>query len=286
MTHGNRLRSEKIASFFIRCSVGVFIVFFLSILIAVAIKGLPAFSFDIIFRLPESGFYLGKEGGVLNAIVGSLMVAGGATLLAALIAVPLVLYINIYLARGSRIAAAVRFALDVLWGIPSIVYGAAGVAVMLLFSLRGSLLAAILVVAVIEIPILARAVDEVVRMVPRELEEAALSLGAGHRTVAYGVAAREALPGIITALLLAFGRGIGDAAAVLLVAGFQDGIPASLFEPVATLPLSIFYLVNTPFPEVRARGYAASLVLIVIIIVISLLSRLLAGRFSRFRVDR
>jgi phosphate transport system permease protein len=173
-----------------------------------------------------------------------------------------------------------------LWGIPSIVYGAAGIMVMFAVSLRGSLLAAVLVVAAIEIPILGRTVDEVVRMVPREMEEAALALGAGYRAVAGRVVAREALPGIVTGILLAFGRGIGDAAAVLLVAGFQDGIPASLSEPVATLPLAVFFMVNTPFPEVRARGYAAGLVLIFIILVVSCLSRMVSARLEGYRVVR
>jgi phosphate transport system permease protein len=165
------------------------------------------------------------------------------------------------------------------------VYGACGVAVMLVIGLRGSLLAAVLIVALIEIPILSRACDEVVRLVPRELEEAVLSLGAGHRTLAFRVVMREVLSGLVTAGLLAFGRGIGDAAAVLLVAGFQDGIPGSLLEPVATLPLTIFFLVNTPLPEVRARGYAAGLVLILIIVLISAVTRWVGKKYSRYRID-
>jgi phosphate transport system permease protein len=221
---------------------------------------------------------------VLNAIVGSLMLAGSATLVALVISLPLVLFINIYLPQGSRIALLVRFSLDVLWGIPSIVYGACGLGVMLIFSMRGSLFAAIIVVALIEIPILSRTIDEVIGMVPRELGETSFSLGASPHEVSFRVVVREILPGIITATLLAFGRGIGDAAAVMLVAGFQDGIPGSLFEPVATLPLAIFYLVNTALPEVQSRGYAASIVLVVIILAVSIASRLLGKRFGKFRI--
>jgi phosphate transport system permease protein len=280
-----RILKEKIAVSLMVGGVAIFFFVIGSILVSIFVKGLPALSLDLVFKLPESGFYLGRGGGVLNAIVGSLLVALGATGLALAVSLPLVLFINLYLPRGARLAQAARFSLDVLWGIPSIVYGACGVAVMLAVGLRGSLLAAMIVVALIEIPILARACDEVVRLVPRELEEATLALGAGHRVLAFRVVVREVFPGIVTAALLAFGRGIGDAAAVLLVAGFQDGIPGSLLEPVATLPLAIFFLVNTPIAEVRARGYAAGLVLVLIIVIVSVLSRLWGKRFSRYRID-
>ncbi len=282
---GRHLRGT-LALWLMRLAVALFSGLLLSIIIAILVRGAGGLSPDLVTRLPESGFYLGRGGGVLNAIVGSLLVAGGATLVAVVLSLPLVLFINIYLARRSRPAAWVRFSLDVLWGIPSIVYGAAGVAVMLLVGLRGSLLAAVAVVAVIEVPILARTADEVVRLVPRELEEAALSLGADRRTVAWRVVAREALPGIVTAILLAFGRGIGDAAAVMLVSGYQDGLPVRLTDPVATLPLAVFSLVNMPQAAVRARGYAASLVLVALVLVFSLLARLLSGRLARYQINR
>ena len=96
------------------------------ILATVIAKGLPAMSLDMITQTPKGGFYLGKEGGILNAIVGSLYLATGATLLAILISLPVVLYLNVYVPKGSYIAAFTRFSFDVLWGVPSIVYGAFG----------------------------------------------------------------------------------------------------------------------------------------------------------------
>jgi phosphate transport system permease protein len=100
------------------------------------------------------------------------------------------------------------------------------------------------------------------------------------------VVVREILPGIVTALLLAFGRGIGDAAAVLLVAGFQDGIPQSLLDPVATLPLAIFFQISSPLAEVQARGYASSLILMIIILLVSFVSRVLSRRSGKWRSER
>jgi phosphate transport system permease protein len=85
----------------------------------------------------------------------------------------------------------------------------------------------------------------------------------------------------VTAILLAFGRGIGDAASVILTAGFTDALPTSLLRPAATLPLAVFFQLGTPIPEVRERAYASALILTLLILLISLLSRLLARKFTR-----
>lgn len=89
------------------------------------------------------------------------------------------------------------------------------------------------------------------------------------------------MPGIMTAVLIAFGRGIGDAASVIFTAGFSDAVPTSLLRPAATLPLAIFFQLGTPFPEVQQRAYASALILTVMILAISVLSRVLSGGFTR-----
>lgn len=244
-------------------------------------KGLPAMNLSMITQTPKGGYYLGREGGILNAIVGSLYLASGATVLAILFSLPVVLYINVYAQKRSRLASLTRFSLDVLWGIPSIVYGAFGFIIMIFFGLRSSLLAGILAVGLLEFPIMSRAADEVIRMVPNELLEASYSLGATRLETALKVVVRQCLPGLLTAVLIAFGRGIGDAASVLFTAGFTDRIPTSLFQPAATLPLAIFFQLGTPFPEVQQRAYASAAILTVLILVISLLARGLGKRYTR-----
>jgi len=244
-------------------------------------KGLPAMNLSMITQTPKGGYYLGREGGILNAIVGSLYLASGATVLAILFSLPVVLYINVYALKHSRLASLTRFSLDVLWGVPSIVYGAFGFIIMIFFGLRASLLAGILAVGLLEFPIMSRAADEVIRMVPRELLEASYSLGATRLETALKVVIRQCLPGLLTAVLIAFGRGIGDAASVLFTAGFTDRIPTSLFQPAATLPLAIFFQLGTPFPEVQQRAYASAAILTVLILVISLLARGLGKRYTR-----
>lgn len=254
-----------------------------SILWTVLMRGLPALTWDMISQSPKGGFYMGKEGGVLNAIIGSLYLAGGGTLLALIFSLPIAIYLETYLG-DSEWGRYVRLSLDVLWGIPTIVYGAFGFTLMLALGLRASLLAGIIVLALVELPIMVRAMDEVIRRMPVDLEQAALALGSTRLEVALRVVTRQMLPGITTAILLAFGRGIGDAASVLFTAGYTDRIVTSLMRPTASLPLAVFFQLGTPYPEVQQRGYASALILTIIVLIISLGSRWISSRLNRYTV--
>jgi phosphate transport system permease protein len=123
--------------------------------------------------------------------------------------------------------------------------------------------------------------DEVLKMVPFELKEASYALGSTRLETALKVIVRQAFPGILTAILVAFGRGISDAASVLFTASFTDSLPSSLLKPVATLPLAIFFQLATPFPEVQQRGYASAFVLTVIVLLISVISRIISRKFTK-----
>jgi len=242
-------------------------------------RGIGGMSWDMITKPPEGSFYLGGGGGVLNAILGSVVLALGATALAAVIAVPVVLYIHTY-AGKSRLAGRLRLALDVMWGIPSIVYGAFGFSLMLLVGLRASLLAGIVTVAFVALPILARTFDEVLMLAPKELRESTLALGTT-RFELVGMLLRQSLPGLLTAVLLAFGRAIGDGASVMFTAGYTDRLPQGLMEPVATLPLAIFFQLSAPFQSVQERAYASALILTAIILGISVLAQYTSRKLGR-----
>jgi phosphate transport system permease protein len=125
--------------------------------------------------------------------------------------------------------------------------------------------------------------DEVLRMVPHDLAEATRALGTT-RLELVGVLLRQTIPGLVTAVLLAFGRGIGDAASVLFTAGYTDNMPQSLLRPVASLPLAVFFQLSTPFPEVQERAYASALVLMVLVLIISLLARLCLKKLGKYVV--
>jgi phosphate transport system permease protein len=257
------------------------------ILLTILVKGLPYLSLDMITKTPQGGYYLGKGGGILNAIVGSLYLAGGATFLAILFSLPVALYLNVYARPDSKTVSFCRFAFDVLCGVPSIVYGAFGFTIMIFIGLRASLLGGIIAIALLILPMLIRSMDEVIRLVPRELLESSYALGANRLETAIKVVTRQAFPGILTAVLLAFGRGIGDAAAVIFTAGFTDAIPdimhpaATLLRPAATLPLAIFFQLGVNIPEVQGRAYASALILTILILVISLAARLLSKKLTR-----
>jgi phosphate transport system permease protein len=253
----------------------------LLIVVAVAAKGLPALSLAMLTQAPRGGYYLGKEGGILNAITGSLALAGGATAVSFFAGLGVALYLGLFVPQGSRPAQWIRLALDVLWGVPSIVYGAFGFALLLLFKVRASLLGGIIALALLQLPIVVRGIDEVISAVPRGLKGASYALGATRLETALRVVVRQAAPGIVTVLLLAFGRGIGDAASVLFTAGYTDRLPSSLLRPVASLPLAVFFQLGTPLPEVQQRAYAAALVLLIIVLAISLLARLLARMLDK-----
>jgi phosphate transport system permease protein len=250
------------------------------ILGTVLVKGLPALNLAMLTQVPKGGYYLGKEGGILNAIAGSLALAAGATALSFFLSLGVALYLQLFVRQTSRFAHLIRLALDVLWGVPSIVYGAFGFTLLLMLKMRASLLGGIIALALLELPAMVRGIEEMLSMAPFGLKEASYALGATRLETSLRVLLRQAAPGIVTVLLLAFGRGIGDAASVLFTAGYTDRMPSSLLRPVASLPLAVFFQLGTPLPEVQQRAYAAALVLVVIILIISLLTRLLVRRLS------
>lgn len=253
------------------------------IFVAVIKRGVPVLSWDMISKTPGGGFYIGKEGGLLNAIVGSFYIVVGSIILGLCLSLPIVLYINLYLPEKSRLAQFTRLSFDVLFGIPSIVYGAFGFTLMVYLGMRSSLLAGIVTVTILIVPILIRSIDEVVRRMPKEIKDAAFSLGATRAEV-IRIVIRQAAPGIITAILLAVGRGIGDAASVLFTAGYTDSIPTSLQQPVATLPLAIFFELGSPIAEVQDRAYAAALILTFFVLVLSLAGRYFSRKFSKNKI--
>lgn len=278
-----RKLEEKIFKALMIAATLAIVVSLFMILVGILKRGLPVMSWDMISQIPGGGFYIGKDGGLLNAMVGSLYIVIGSIVLGLSFSLPIVLYINLYLPENSKLAQFTRLSFDVLFGIPSIVYGAFGFTLMVYLGIRTSLLAGILTVTILIIPILIRSIDEVIRRVPKEMKDAALSLGAT-RSEMIRVILRQVAPGIVTAILLSVGRGIGDAASVLFTAGYTDSIPTSLAQPVATLPLAIFFQLSSPIAEVQDRAYAAALILTVIVLILSIGGRFYSRKFSKNKI--
>lgn len=261
-------------------SVSTVLILLIGILFVITYRGASSLNLSMLVQTPKGGYYLGREGGIANAIVGSLYLSLGATLLSFLFGLPIAFALQKEY-TGRHLAHITRLALDILWGTPSIVYGAFGFIVMVYFGLTASLLGGIIALTLLMLPIMTRSIEEVIRMIPLELKETSYSLGSTRIETALKVIFKQALPGITTGILLAFGRGIGDAASVLFTAGYTDHLPRSLTDPVASLPLAVFFQVATPIPEVQGRAYASALVLLLIVLFVSISSRLLSRRFSR-----
>ncbi len=277
----DRLREERLFKALMLSSLTLVVGSLFAVVAVVVFNGAPALTPSMLTQTPKGGYYLGKEGGILNAIIGSLYLAFGSVLLALIISLPVALSLQKDYIKRTKVAYYIRLSLDVLWGTPSIVYGAFGFTVMLYLGMRASLLGGIIVLTLLQLPIMIRAIDETAKLVPAELKETSYALGTTRFETTFKVVIIQVLPGIATAVLLAFGRSIGDAASILFTAGYTDNIPGSLLDPVASLPLAVFFQLGTPFPEVQQRAYASALILLVIVLVVSITSRALGQRFSK-----
>lgn len=273
---------EKLMKVLMLLAVAVVLAAVLSIVWTICVRGIPALSADMVFKTPGKDWNTQADGGFLNAIAGSFWIVLPSTLIATCISIPVVFYITMYKRRSSALSYAARLAYDVLYGIPSIVYGAFAFMVMVMIGMRVSVLGGILVTTLLMVPMMVRSGDEIARGVPDDMVDASYSLGAT-KWETLKVVLRQVLPGMISAILLAVGRAIGDAAAVMFTAGFSDRTATSLSDPTATLPLAVFNWITMPdpFPD---RAYAAAFVLTVIVLVLSLGSRWIAHVLTRHKL--
>lgn len=279
----SRLRKEQIAKIIMQLS-GISITGVLFLIVGLILyKGLPHLTWEMISQSPKGGFYIGKGGGILNAILGSLYLAGASTLLASLIGIPIAIYLNIYQKQNTALANLSKLIFDILFGIPSIVYGAFAFSIMVWLGIRASLIGGIITITLLTIPIVVRTIDELLRTTPLDLKTSTTALGATRWETAK-VLLKYIKPGIFTAILLAFGRAIGDVAGVLLTTGFSDNLPKYLDEPAATLPLAIFFQLSSPIPEVQGRAYASALILTFIILLIVICTHILASKQKKHKL--
>jgi phosphate transport system permease protein len=271
-----RILEEKLFKFLMVFSLFIVLGSLFIIFGLVIFNGASSINLEMITQTPKEGEVLG--GGILNAIVGSIYLAFPATGFAFLIGMMIALYLQRDF-TPSWFSNFIRFTLDVLWGIPSIIYGIFCLMIMIYLGVGSSLLAGIVALTLLEIPIITRSMDESIKMVPAGLKEGAYSLGSTKFETAFKVLRKQAFPGILAGVLLGLGRGIGDAASILFTSGFSNRIPTSLLDSTAALPTTIFNLYSLPSGQPKA--YAAAFILLVIVLVISISSRLLTRRFKK-----
>lgn len=270
---------ETIVKMLMWGSVLLVLAFVMSIICTIFVKGVGSISWEMVTSVPGMNWNTTDDGGFLNAIIGSVAVVAPATLIALCVSIPVVFYMNLYKRRSNWLSYAARLVYDVLYGIPSIVYGAFAFMIMVMVGMRASVLGGIIVSTLLIIPMFIRSGDEISRSVPDDMIDAAYSLGAT-KWETLKVVVRQVLPGMATATLLAVGKAIGDAAAVMFTAGFSDSVATSLSSPTATLPLAIFNWITMPDPF-PGRAYAAALVLTIIVLLLSLGGRWITNHFTK-----
>ena len=237
----------------------------------VILKGLPAWNVDFFTHstTPEGV----PGGGAWNAIVGTVVI----TVIGTAVAVPVGLLCGLFLAESQgRAASALRFTADVMTGIPSITVGIFGyIAIVRNYHYSG--LAGSFAVGFIMLPVIIRAGETAFRGVPRSLNEAAMALGARRATIARKVVVPTALPGVITGVLLAVARGLGETAPLLLTIFGNQYLEWNPTNPMAALPTLIYSYSGQPYADLVQIAWGAALLLVVVVLVLSIGSRLLAA---------
>jgi len=237
----------------------------------IAVRGFSALNLDFFTQLPKP---IGEPGsGIGNAIVGTLILIG----LACLFGLPIGIFSGIYLAEfgTGRFGTALRFLTDVLTGVPSIVTGIFAYTLIVLPMRRFSAIAGGVALAVIMIPVVTRVTEEMMRLVPRSLREAALALGAPQWRAITGVVVRSAIGGIATGVMLAIARIAGETAPLLFTALGNRFWPRSLDEPIASMTVQIFNYATGPYEEWHRQAWAGTFVLVTMILIINVAVRLL-----------
>ncbi len=239
------------------------------ILFHIGKAGAASLSLDFFTRMPQPVGEAG--GGMANAITGTLILIG----IAAAIGVPIGIGAGLYLAehRRSPLANTVRFLSDVLNGIPSIVMGIFAWQLLVRPVGHFSAMAGGIALGAMIIPLVTRTTEEMIRLVPNALREAALALGYQRWRTSLGVILRTAMPGIVTGALVAIARVAGETAPLLFTAFGNQFWSTALRQPIAALPLQIFTYAISPYDEWHSLAWAGALVLIGIVLIISIAAR-------------
>lgn len=240
----------------------------------------PSQGFAFLWTFPG----VGLEGGIRNALVGTVELIT----LASLVGIPLSVLGAVYITEYTQpgvVRNIVEFASDVLAGIPSIVFGAFGFAFIVDFLHLGmGILAGSLTLAFMMIPTILRTTQEAMKAVPMSLREASLALGATKWSTTWNVTIRSAFPGIITGVLLAVGRVMGETAPLIFTAGNSLGVPTELQGSgswVASLPYTIWAYISDPREYLQVKAYGAALTLLVMVLVVDIIANIISRKVTR-----
>lgn len=251
-----------------------------AMILSIVSEGLPKFSWEVFTSLPAAIGEENQPNGFANAIVGTLTMVG----LAALVSVPFGVMTGIFLsefAAGSKIANTIRFMTVLLSSVPSVIVGVFAYAVLVITTKQFSAIAGGFALAVIMLPIVSLTTEEALKLVPVPYRMGSAALGGTKFQTTFKIILPAALSGITTGVLLAVARAAGETAPLMFTALFSQFWQEGLMSPTPSLPVLIYQYASSPFPEQNAIAWTASLVLLLLVLVISLLSRL----FTRNRLQ-
>jgi phosphate transport system permease protein len=245
-----------------------------SVLVYVAAKGLAGLDLDFFRHLPRPVGEAG--GGMKNAVVGTLYLVA----LACAVGIPLGVMAGVYLSEfgDTRLGRVVRFSADVLSGVPSITVGIFVYTLVVLSMRRFSALAGGLALAILMLPTVTRTTEELLRLVPGTLREAALALGVPKWRTILRVVLPTAAPGIATGVMLAVARVAGETAPLLFTAFGNRFLSTRLLAPMGSMPVQIYTYAVSPYEDWHRQAWAAALVLVALVLVLNVAARLFVSR--------
>jgi phosphate transport system permease protein len=266
--------SQRVAVGFMWALAAITFAVLVFILAFILAHGLPHVTWSFLTESPSS---MGREGGIFPMILGTILVAGLAVLVAAPIGVATAVYLTEYTREG-RLTTVIRFGADCLAGVPSIIFGLFGfVFFAITLGMGLSVLSGSLTLALMVLPTIIRTSEEAIRAVPYAYREVSFGLGSTRWQTVIHVVLRSAIPGISTGIVLSLGRSISETAAVMLTAGSALRLPRSLFDSSRTLALHFYILAREGISMTNA--YATASVLIIAILALNVLSYWLMRRF-------
>ena len=241
-------------------------------------KGVSSWSGDF-FTTDPNGNFFGPPGGIRSAIVGTLEIIGLSTVISIPLGIGVALYLTEY-GKESRFANTVRYFVDVMTGVPSIVFGLFIYIVLVVSHVGGSFTGwkGSIAVALLMLPIVIRSAEVVLQLVPASLREAALALGAPRWRIITKVVLPTAAPGLVTGSLLAVARGMGETAPLLFTVSVATVLTGDLSQQMNTLPLQIFQDIQSPQDIVVARAWGAALTLVALVLILNLVARAISRR--------
>ncbi len=273
-----RVLLDRVVSALVVACVMVAAIPTLVLLLFVLIRGIPGMLTPGFFTdVPHPIGFPG--GGVFNAILGTLIIVGSASLLA----VPFGTMVGIFLSEYGRnqLGDAVRFVSDVLTGLPSIAFGIFGYTVLVATLGHFSALSASVALAVLMLPVVLRATESALVLVPQSLREAGLALGAPRWRVTLEIVVPAALGGIVTGALLAMARAAGETAPLLFTALGNDLLTTNPLRPMGDLALTVFRNALSPYRTLQDQAWAAALLLVILVATTNILARFYVRRIQR-----